>query len=64
MFKRGIRSSLFGEPKKKKVKEIDECSKGGKHNLEPNWEWDTKIDDYNFIDLICTKCGETDGGMF
>lgn len=41
----------------------DQCPKGGKHNFEPDWKWDTKIDDYDFTDLICLKCGCLDGDL-
>jgi uncharacterized OB-fold protein len=34
------------------------CPKGGEHVFEPIWFYDLKVDDYNFIDQKCEKCGE------
>ena len=61
MLKRMIDWSKIGSVKQ--VATGDECPQGGSHNFEPDWKWDRRIDDYDFTDLICTKCHCLDGDL-
>lgn len=36
----------------------NQCPNGGEHDFEPVWFWDVRLDDYDFIDQKCEKCGE------
>lgn len=45
--------------KKRKLNLSENCSKdGGEHDWEPIWKWDRNLDDYDFTDMKCEKCGE------
>jgi hypothetical protein len=35
-----------------------ECPNGGEHEFEPIWVWSIVLDDYDFVDQRCGKCGE------
>jgi hypothetical protein len=53
----GLKSKIQWDQLKSIAKD-DQCPQGGEHEFEPDWKWDRRIDDFDFVDQICRKCGE------